>query len=274
MKRDASVDVIQVLFALAIFTVGIMLISPYVEPARLDTPAHDRCGWNLRWIGQGLLMYQSLYGDRYPLISDAENMDYRAEMVPGGSDDVFGLDEGEPGAEDTGEQTALNINENLNLLVARDAVGSWGSFRCPGVSTQTMDRGLDENHRYGFRDADGQYFYDYAYHVGYTSPVGVSENAAPFRWDMGEKFPLMTDRPGTSLTEFRADTGFAHADGGLTVLYADGHIEHVKSVEAGWSGNNVYMRDISPGGVIIPNPVTRLPAVHEHDSVCIEADPR
>jgi len=266
MRRIKGFTLIELLVVISIIALLISILVPSISMAQ-KLARRAACGANLSGIGKSIALYQGIANDQYPMIqnrpasarSPRVRMDYAAEMLPGGSDDVFALDDGVAGGEDQGDTSnKLNVPENLNLLVKEKFVSAWKMFRCPQVSRDTMDRGASGNYAYGFRDKDGTIYIDYAMHNGYNAAKDANENAARFTNRMDGGMVILGDQhgyevEGEDIPDFakvdkdsdNMGRGWNHEDAGINVLTAGYSVNWSKSIYCGKEKDNVYAKDLT-----------------------------
>jgi len=256
MRRVKGFTLIELLVVISIIGLLVSILVPSISQAQ-KLAKRAACSANLNGLGKAIALYRNISKDQWPLISDGWDMDYKAAPIPGGSQDVFALD-----GDDSGDGSDLNMPENFCLLVAEDFVTSWRQFRCPQVSSETMDRGLSGNEEYGFREGAGdqnKVYCDYALHLGYTISDGGMENAAKFRNRMNGQMVIAGDQayadyanpgewqdfslPPDNITD-NTGTGWNHEDDGINVLTAGYSVKWSDTVLCGYNRDNVYTKDL------------------------------
>jgi len=118
-------------------------------------------------------------------------------------------------------------------------------FRCPAVSSDIMDRSIAGNKKFGFKDSDGAWFYDYAYHNGYRDTGAI--NPAPFGNSLSSSFIIYGDQPGDYLDDFnkqpdgKEGNGYNHGDDGVVVLDSGLNTRFSSNtILAGFDSDNIY----------------------------------
>ena len=271
MRRTKGFTLIELLVVIAIIGLLVSILVPSIQKAK-ELAYRASCQANLNGIGKAMILYQSTYNDKWPLIADASGMDYDATMLAGGSDDVFALD-----GNASGEGTALNVNENLCLLVAKNMT-PWKMFRCPTVDSDTIDRSESGNHDFGFRSSGSnpKVFMDYSYHLGYSNG-----NSAAFGSSLEGDFAILADQCGDKLDDFsktgavtpNKGDGYNHGDDGIAVLYAGGNVTWSDTVLIGWGKNNIYAKDLTSTNDTPSGGTSAGVPDNKHDSVLITPDP-
>jgi len=272
MRKTKGFTLIELLVVIAIIALLVSILLPSLNRAR-ELAKRVSCQANLNGIGKAIALYKASERDSFPFISDMPGMDYDANMIAGGDDDVFALD-----GNANGEGTALHINENLNLLVD-GGYTSFKMFRCPSVGTDVMDRSSStSNDDYGFKSSDGTIYFDYAYHIGYAD-TGQA-NSAPLRDSMDGSVAILADQPGDSTREFdrvesgtgNTGSGYNHKDDGVAVLYAGLHVSWETKIKCGYNDNNIYESDMTSDGNVLSTGVVATPTQHPGDSVLIKSN--
>jgi len=270
MRKTKGFTLIELLVVIAIIALLVSILLPSLNRAR-ELAKRVSCQANLNGIGKAIALYKASNRDSFPWISDTTGMEYDAAMIAGGSDNVWALD-----GDGNNQATALHVNENLNLLV-KGGFNSHKMYRCPSVSTDVMDR-TGSNGEYGFKASDGEIFFDYAYHIGYTNTVdGV--NGAPLRDSMDGTVAILADQPGNSTDEFKrvlsssgnTGTGYNHKDDGIAVLYAGLHVSWSTRIRCGYNNNNIYEKDMDASGNITGLGGVTTPVDYANDSVCVKS---
>ncbi|MDY6913192.1 MAG: type II secretion system protein [Planctomycetota bacterium] len=275
MRRLKGFTLIELLVVIAIIALLVSILLPSLGRAR-ELARRAACAANLNGMGKALMLYQADNNDSYPFISNMAAMAYSSAMLAA-IDDVYALD-----GNATGEGTALNMLENLNLLVAENLV-QFKMFRCPSVSSEIMDRsGADDD--FGFLETGKDPYIDYAYQIGYNDCATDGANAAPLSDSLDGAVIIMADKPGDSLVQFdrsvtptpdpavNTGTGYNHSDDGIQCLTASYSVSWSGySIEAGWGDNNVYINDMTSADELDTGTTVVTPD-SQYDSVLFWSD--
>jgi len=269
MRKMNGFTLIELLVVIAIIALLVAILLPSLSKAK-ELANRVACSSNLSAIGKALNLYEADNENEYPFIANVADMIFDEPMLPGGHPGgMWYLDRmGAP-------VKRLNMNENLNILVAEGLV-TFEVFLCPSVRGSAMDRSSSGTGRsYGFKDRNGDIYIHYAYHLGYTSTKD-GPNAAPINEFIDSRVVILGDQPGDDIHDFDRITGgsdndgsgYNHGDDGINVLSADSHVSWETSIRCGANGNNVYSRDVLPDGELDGSLLVTVP-VHPLDTVLI-----
>ncbi len=256
--RRKGFTLVELLVVIAIISILLSILVPAIGAIR-EYARQVACRSNMNNAGKALTQYTSAEGGSFPFISNEDDMNYDTDMVEGGADDPFGLDEGSADATDSGEQKNLNMLENLNLLMSED-LADWKVFICPSTGNDVMQRGELEggtNYNYGFADYKGDVHMDYAYQIGYDNTTD-GDNSAPLTENLPSQVAILADKPGNDVehdfgkeyedegqTKTNTGTGYAHSNEGVNYLTAAGNAKWSDgTIFCGWGSNNIYLEDM------------------------------
>ncbi len=265
MKRKGF-TLVELLVVIAIISILLSILVPAIGAIR-EYARQVACRANLNNLGKAIQQYTSQENGSFPLISNTDRMDYNADMVDGGADNPFTLDESGGETQDSGEKPDLNMLENLNLLTAEDLIPDEKVFLCPSTNTKPIKRGesiTDEqgnkytNYKYGFSDHTGNVHIDYALQIGYDDTTdGI--NPAPLTKNLSSQMPIIADKPGNDVQNdlgkeyenqegqnvTNTGTGYSHGTDGVNYLSMAGNaFMSDGTILCGWGGNNIYLEDM------------------------------
>ena len=226
MRRTKGFTLIELLVVIAIIGLLVSILVPSIAQAQ-RLAKRVACAANLNGIGKAIMLYRGANDEAFPFIRNIAGMDYDASMT-GTADTCGGL----------GGETALNINENLCLLVAAN-MAPWKMFRCTAQSGQILKRDNDDK-KYGWVYDDVVYL-DYAYHIGYRSTVDVDGNPAALNDNLEQAVAILGDQPEDAFETGLDGATVNHGDDGINLLFAGLNVQwHPKDSLGGYGDDCVF----------------------------------
>ena len=146
MKQKKGFTLIELLVVIAIIALLVSILMPSLQRAR-ELARRSACGMNLGSLGKGIMLYQSVYKEKYPAMTDEDASGNPITIGPINATPVITGAADEDANETAFLGAAIGGNGSVNayyLLVLGDYVQEEG-FKCPSDDTfETPDRGNGE----------------------------------------------------------------------------------------------------------------------------------
>lgn len=252
-----------------------LLLAAMMIPTIVSTrsvASWEKCGSNLRQIGQALLLYANANKGSYPRTRAAPDAPV-TQYTGVGATDPFS-DNG-PGPND--------VTAALFLLVRAQQVDP-SAFVCPTTSATVWDFGGPDRTAADVANFPSERHLSYSFMHPYP-PKAVIESGYRFNVNLiSAEFAVAADlnpggatllrvTPSSPLREMRSANTRNHDRSGQMVLYGDGHTEKIEHPFGGIQRDNIYTYRAGPADGQQPGPSAGIsgPPFDAHDAVLLPA---
>ena len=240
VRRHRGFTVLELLVLVGIVVILLSIFIPYLLKMR-ESDQRARCTENLRQLREAFRAYASDNGSDFPRVV------YDAAANPNGYAAYTGPDDPNPFAPDS-QVLPNDVTASLWLLVRGGIVTDTARFICPSSGdlrdplTNPTGNPVNPGHRGNFR---GGAHLSYSYSSPFSSTPGYLMNDT-----LPSDFAVMADKsPAGTITAIKHNApplelakvnSTNHDRAGQNVLYADGHIDFMRTPFCGVEKDNIY----------------------------------